>query len=389
MNQSKNKEREHSLKKSLFLYKMKQLKSVYILMGALLLLVLFLLFRSSKDTESFWVQMSMDYMTSQSILKPIFLSEIYEIMQVFDLLFYVLAFVLAFYLFQEFTDRSKLTLFRSLPYTRKQIFGSWFVLGAVPLAAGYVVMAAATGIKFLLCHSVWYAKYLNTSFFLDYLKVDTLGNAWMMILQDFIVCMAVYALGVFARVVMNHFFSAGLVFVGILSAPYMIFWNIFQYLMYKGVDISGLEPVLDLVRFSSVSLLHSGEIGQEGSILLRNIAYKYRALDQGYALGAYEPGIILLWLAFAALFTILAYRMATGEYSGARLGKTVVFENIFIVCTGLYFALLVLWTNIAMEHPAKYSIIIMVLIFAVVEWLMLRRFKGKGRYDALNTWQGK
>ena len=192
MNQSREKEREHSLKKSLLLYKTKQLKSIYILMGVVLLLVLFLLFRSSEDTESFWVQMSMDDMASQSMLKPVFLSGMYEIMQVFDLFFYVLAFVLAFSLFQEFTDRSKLTLFRSLPYTRKQIFGSWFVLGAVPLAAGYVVMAAATGIKFLLCHSTWYAKYLNTNFFLDYLKVDTLGNTWMMILQDFIVCMAIY-----------------------------------------------------------------------------------------------------------------------------------------------------------------------------------------------------
>ena len=225
--------------------------------------------------------------------------------------------------------------------------------------------------------------YLRTPIYDLLCRLDTAGNGLLYIMEHWIICLAIYALAVFARMVMNHLVGALLTFVGILAAPYLTVHTLleYRYLYWQssaGTVLQWLEELLEIFHVTNiVSGIHYYDgIDYEA---VSSVDYRF-----------YYPSAIFLWLGIAVVCSLLAYHMANQDHSSGKIGKNAVYENIFIVCTGLYVALLIPFTAYFRDKLSgheKLMLFLMLIAFSITEVIMVRLFKGKGKYDHYNSWK--
>lgn len=289
----------------------------------------------------------------------------------------VFSVIIAMIGFEEFAKRESIEFLRSLPYARGKIWRTSYFLGAGFITLLFIGLLVATFINYQMTLYHVNEAYLCFSDYEAIREMDSMGNAMILILYHWIICMCIYSMAVFARVIMQNLFSAILTFLGILTFPYVLSIAIeFIGANNSPAIIKGLINRLGIFSVVFPERTCHTEILYENVIEKVDIVYYFPELD-----------IAIIWAGMAILFTVLAYFMAKSEQNSGKIGKNAIYENIFIFGAGIYVAMLIPAFGI-LEKMGKTKIsILMIVVFVVTEIVLYRIFKAKGKYDYLNATQ--
>lgn len=299
--------------------------------------------------------------------------------------------VFAFLLFGMYGDTGKMELFRSLPYTRRGTWWRSYLMGSGILTIGYVIFAIVAAILYFCYWPTAHDAYLQTPAYEILCSLDTLGNAWMFLLEEWIITLGVFSIAVFARMAMGHLISALLVLAGLLTAPSLLLINVGRQIISRDNKLAhGNTELLDGIQYWADWLLISRAHAERE--LFYYTSYFYYDVDSASGVvsvkyDTYEWSTIFLWMGMVVLATIFAYQMGKKETAYSVVGRTPFMENLFIFFAGLYLAMLLMFS---MSGGISKSLPVLVAVFIVAEGIMIQLFKRKRqeKYEKWNTWKG-
>ena len=319
----------------------------------------------------------------------LYLGRVADGMSFFSHVNWLAAALIAFLLFGEYGDEGRLCLFRSLPYTRKGLWRKSVLLGSGIISGGYLIFSVAATLLYAGCHDTVQNAYLYSPACEVLCSIDTLGNALMYILEEWVIALGIFSVAVFARMAMGHVLAAVLLLAGILTTPYLVLKELGDRL-----GLRGNEPG------RGISAL-SGGMSDLGDRLLATTAHLERSLTYyrpshyfDETTGAicieyctYEWRTLLLWAVIGIGAFLLAGRLSGREQAFSKIGRTPLLENLFILLAGVYPAVLVMC---GMSCGIRRSLPMMLVVFLMMEGIMWWLFKGKRqkRYERWNTWRG-
>lgn len=302
---------------------------------------------------------------------------------------WVTAVFMAFALFEEYGDDGKLSLFRSLPYTKRQMWRCSWLMGGGIISVGYLVLAVASIFLYLFTYTVAHDAYLYSPAYEVLCSIDTLGNALLYILEECVIALGVFSVAVFARMAMGHVLAALLFLAGVFTAPSILLEELGRRLTLRGNGLGhGIMVLGERMMYLADRLL------VKTAHLERSLDYytPYHSYDEysGHVtleFCTYEWGTMVLWVGIGAVAMVFACRLTRKETAFSRIGRTPLLENLFILLAGLYPALLVMT---GMSGGIRKSLPVMIVVFLMIEGIMVYFFKGNrgGKYEKWNTWRG-
>lgn len=285
----------------------------------------------------------------------------------------VLSVLIAMLGFKEYASREQYEFIRGLPYTRRQIWFTWFLMGFLWISLIFFMVFTTTAIFYQMHWPEINEIYMGRDFYEKCYQMDSLGNAGIIILNYWLICVCIYSLAVFARMIMHNLLGAILTFGGILELPYVLLAN--------------LRTVLTDERFSDFLEEWRKKLDLYLTMHpIRMISYEKLGVTMDY----YFPYVqnLIAWGIFTLLFIVLAYRMAQNEHSSNKLGKTAVYETLFMLGTGIYIVFIVSHLTMFRDKEGKEALIIMGITFLIVETVLFYVVKSRGKYDYLNGREG-
>lgn len=296
--------------------------------------------------------------------------------------------IFAFRLFGMYGETGKMELFRSLPYTRRGTWWRSYLMGSGILTIGYVIFAIVAAVFYFCYWPTAHDVYLQSPAYEVLCSLDTLGNAWMYLLEEWMIAMGVFSISVFARMAMGHLISALLVLAGLLTAPRLLLVDVGVRLVLRDNKLThGNTELLDGIQYWADRLLITNSHAERE--LFYYTPYYYYDMESASGIinvkyATYEWSTILLWMGIVVLAVIFAYQMCKKETAYSVVGRTPFLENLFIFFAGLYLAVLSVSGGIRKNLP------VMVVVFVLVEGIMIQLFKRKRqeKYEKWNTWKG-
>lgn len=319
----------------------------------------------------------------------LYLGRVSDGMSFYSHMNWIAAVFFAFSLFGEYGDDGRLCLFRSLPYTRKGLWRQSFLLGSGIVSAGYLVSSLAATVLYAGCYATVHDAYLYSPVYEVFCSIDTLGNAQMYILEEWVIALGIFSLAVFARMAMGHALAALLLLAGILTTPYLLLKDLGHRLSLRGSEPGrGIKALAEGMADLGDRLLASTAHLQRSFTYYRPSHYYDKttgAICIGYC--TYEWRTLFLWAAMGICAFFLAGRLTRREHAFSKIGKTPLMENLFILLAGLYPAVLVMCS---MPGGIREILPMMLVVFLMMEGIMWWLFKGKRqkRYERWNTWRG-
>lgn len=380
-------------RKAFLQYQWKEIRIAVLILGIMLLFgVLNMISVSdSSDIRDSDLMNNLLYLgnVSAGVNTLLYLGNVSAGVKTFSYAAYFISVVFAFSLFGIYGNTGKMDLFRSFPYTRREIWWRSYFMGSGILTMGYLVFALAAAIFYVGYWPTAHDAYLFSPAYEIFCSLDTLGNGLLYILEDWLITLGVFSLAVFARMAMGHVISALLVLAGLLTGPYLLLMDLSYRVMLQGNKmVHGNWALVDGVSYLADRLLVT--TSHVENVFNDSTSYSYYDSAWGSVnikYSTYEWSTIALWAGIVLAVSFFAYRMSKKDTAFSVVGRTPFVENLFIFCAGFYPAILVMLSS---TDSVKGSLPVMLAVFLVIEGIMIHFFKRKrpGRYEKWNTWRG-
>ncbi len=282
-----------------------------------------------------------------------------------------LALIMGIILTKDYGSREREEFLQGLPFKQNTRFMASILPGVVFFLVFLVVLIIAIVIAYLTSYERYSEINMLSSNYELIMKMDSLGNAVLHIVQVVLTMLMLYFFAVFAGVVSKTKIVPILILAMICLFP-MIVPEAINVIAenYFGAKLPMYEAIKD---YSGLT----GIVESSDSSYFYNVQYTYFLYPVERTI---TSGVLMV------VFAVLSYVMAV---KADRLqGKIVtgkVAEWIFIVVAGVYGACFVPIFGLAERLNFGVISVLMVIVFILVAGGISKFITGKGKYDYLNA----
>lgn len=286
--------------------------------------------------------------------------------------------------FREYSSQSNMEFIRSLPYKRSSVWKNWYLMGILSIVLVHIMFIIGAIVRYELNWMDYSEKYMTTEIYSQLCAMDSVENVIIELLYSCMGAVFLYAIAVFSRMVMGNTLTSFLTFGGIIASPYVI--------------LDGLESIIkNQLQITKNIIPNSGMVvgnlfqgmsrySVEDGIEIKNAVVKAGGGDTNVYIDYFriKPVYFIILVGGFVLLTALSYHIMKKDFSTGKIGKNIVYENIFIICTGLYMAFILPRLSTFYKTSLETMLFSMVIVFVIVETLLIITLKKRHRYDSLN-----
>ena len=282
-----------------------------------------------------------------------------------------LALIMGIILTKDYGGREREEFLKGLPYRKNTIFIASILPGVVFFLVFLVVMIIAIVISYCISYQHYSEINMLSSNYELIMKMDSLGNAVLHIVQVMLTILMLYFFAVFSGVVSKLKIIPILILAMICLFPMIVPEAI--NIMAKNYFDTELPMYAAIKNYSGLT----GMFYNSEQVYFFNCLYTYFLYPVERTV---TSGIIMV------IFAVLSYVMAVkADRIQGKIVAGKVTEWIFIGVAGIYGACLVPIFGFAEKLNFGVIIVLMVVVFVLVAGGISRFINGKGKYNYLNA----
>lgn len=346
--------------KTLLKYKIKSVLPAFIIGGVILLAAIIMVFVDMSGINPYMVSFGtffMERIADNLMLLPIALIPISVSMGIV--------------LTQEYGERDKEDFLSGLPYTRDVRFMACILPGVIFFLVFGIILIIAVGISHSLSYDYYSEINMMAANYEKIMKLDSVGNAVLRIVQIILSMLMLYFISVFAGVVGKNKMITVLIIAAICVFP-----------MYVPEALNKITG-----RYFGVRMPLYDEIVNYSSLMgLSEETPAYHVGREWYTYFNYLSERTASAGIMSVVFAVISYVLAAkADRLNGKILVNKVCEIIFIIITGLYGACVVPVFRDAEKMNAGVMLASMLVVFIVIEIVLYKFVTGKGRYSYLNA----
>lgn len=282
-----------------------------------------------------------------------------------------LALIMGIILTKDYGNREREEFLQGLPFRQNTRFMASVLPGVVFFLVFLVVLIVAIVIAYLTSHERYSEINMLSSNYELIMKMDSLGNAVLHIVQVVLTMLMLYFFAVFAGVVSKNKFVTVLVLAMICLFPMIV---------------PEAAAIIANTYFNTDFSVHDAMKNYSG---LYGMLESYSVYDYPYERYTYFLYPVERTVTSGALMVVFAVLSYVMTVKADRLqGKIVtgkVAEWIFIIIAGVYGACFIPIFGLTESLNLGVIIVLMVIVFVLVTGGICKFITGKGKYNSLNA----